>query len=107
MRLRGQRLRDSRYGPVPYEGLVLHPGPASDVEVTDFQEVVPLALGTVPDRCCLILAVSRKQDLTYGQISRVLGIWIKTVETKMGRALKRLRTQLACYLSLATSSGTP
>lgn len=47
--------------------------------------------------------MSREQDLSYSEIARALGISVKTVETQMGRALKRLRTRLVAYLPAIVS----
>jgi RNA polymerase sigma-70 factor (ECF subfamily) len=42
--------------------------------------------------------MSRVDGLTYGEIARVLEISVKTVEARMGRALRLLRERLAAWL---------
>ena len=42
--------------------------------------------------------LSRKSGLKYNEIASVLGISVKTVEARMGRALKELRERLAPWL---------
>ncbi|MDN5213937.1 RNA polymerase sigma-70 factor [Fulvivirgaceae bacterium BMA12] len=45
----------------------------------------------LPQQCRLIFKMSRDQGLRYREIACALDISIKTVETQMGRALKKLR----------------
>jgi RNA polymerase sigma-70 factor (ECF subfamily) len=42
--------------------------------------------------------MSREDGLTYGEIAALLGVSVKTVEARMGRALKSLRERLAEWL---------
>ena len=74
---------------------------AAGVECSDLAREMSRAVDALPERCRLVFTMSREQELSYGEIARVLGISVKTVETQMGRALKTLRAQLAGYLSLA------
>jgi RNA polymerase sigma-70 factor, ECF subfamily len=52
------------------------------------------ALDELPERCGLIFRLSRQEGMTYAEIAASLGLSVKTVETQMGRALKRLRDRL-------------
>ncbi len=74
---------------------------SSEVEAAELGTAVARAVAELPERCRLIFTMSREQDLSYAEISRVLGISVKTVETQIGRALKALRSRLAGYLSVA------
>lgn len=53
----------------------------------------------LPEGARNIYKLSRKDGLTYREISEVLDISIKTVESQMSRALKILRQNLSIYLS--------
>lgn len=61
-------------------------------------ERVQQALGTLPTECRRIFELSRFESLKYREIADQLGISIKTVETQMGKALQRLRVELADVL---------
>ncbi len=52
----------------------------------------------LPERCRLIFLLKKEDGLTYNEISEILGISVKTVETQMGRALRFLRENLTEYI---------
>jgi len=52
----------------------------------------------LPQKCKIIFIMSRQQGLTYREIAEIQGVSIKTVETQVGRALKKLRESLHNYL---------
>jgi RNA polymerase sigma-70 factor (ECF subfamily) len=68
-------------------------------ETHDLTDAIHAAIELLPSRCRLIFLMSREQQLTYGQIAQALEISLSTVETQMGRALKRLRAHLAPFLA--------
>ena len=49
-----------------------------------------------PIRECFLL--SRRDKLTYGQIAEVMGVSVKTIEARMGTALRELRSRLAAWM---------
>lgn len=59
---------------------------------------VERAVANLPGRCREVFELSRKHGLKYAEIATVLGISIKTVEAQMGKALCRLREELAAWL---------
>lgn len=63
-------------------------------------ERVQQALETLPTECRRIFELSRFESLKYREIADQLGISIKTVETQMGKALQRLRLELADFQAL-------
>jgi len=60
------------------------------------------AIGRLPERGKTIFNLSRDDGLTYREIADVLDISVKTVETQMGRSLKKLREYLSDYLPMLT-----
>ncbi|MCT4589544.1 MAG: RNA polymerase sigma-70 factor [Carboxylicivirga sp.] len=66
----------------------------------DVQAKIEEAINLLPDQCRLIFQMSRFQKMKYKEISDELDISVKTVETQISRALKKLRTELKDYLHL-------
>lgn len=58
------------------------------------------AIADLPEQCRLIFKLSRFEELKYKEIAEQLNISIKTVENQMGKALKKLRWDLADFLTL-------
>jgi RNA polymerase sigma-70 factor (ECF subfamily) len=61
----------------------------------EIEAALARALELLPERPRQVFLLSRRQQLSYGEISEVLGIGVKTVEMHMGRALAQLRLSLA------------
>lgn len=57
------------------------------------------AIEKLPEKCKVIFMLQRQEGLTYKEISEVLNISLSTVETQMGRALKKIRKLLFPFLS--------
>jgi RNA polymerase sigma-70 factor, ECF subfamily len=57
-----------------------------------------LAVAELPPDVADTFLMSRVDGLTYPEIARALEISVKTVEARMGRALKLLRERLAAWL---------
>jgi len=64
----------------------------------ELAEKIEKAIDRLPDRGKLIFNLSRNDGLTFREIANVLDISVKTVETQMGRNLKKLRYYLSDYL---------
>ncbi len=76
----------------------MQPGPEEELYRKEIETAVQEAIELLPPRCRLIFVLHRLDGLRYGEITRVLDISIKTVETQMGRALKTLRRLLVHHL---------
>jgi RNA polymerase sigma-70 factor (ECF subfamily) len=103
--LKHQRVRERH---APSLALVLEEStpPAADALLThhEVQRALEGAIAALPDRAREIYRLSRGHGLTSRQIAERLGISVKTVETQMGRSLKRLRIALAGYLSVLAAT---
>jgi RNA polymerase sigma-70 factor (ECF subfamily) len=60
---------------------------------------IDTAISELPEQMRTIFELSRYEGLKYAEIARQLDVSVNTVETQMGRALKKLRNKLAVYLS--------
>ncbi|MDN3549188.1 RNA polymerase sigma-70 factor [Mucilaginibacter aquaedulcis] len=75
---------------------------AHQLQYRELVENLNHAINGLPEQCRTIFQLSRFENLKYAEIATQLGLSIKTVETQMSRALKKLRTKLADYLPLIT-----
>lgn len=67
-------------------------------EESEFVRAARKAIEELPDRARQVYKLSRKDGLTYREISTVLDISPKTVESQMSRALKILRNSLSDFV---------
>ena len=70
------------------------------ISMSELEKKLQKALNDLPGECRTIFKLSRFEGLRYQQIADHLGLSIKTVESQMGKALKRLRVSLAEFLPL-------
>jgi len=74
--------------------------PSGMLAYKELEKCLTEAINTLPEQCRTIFQLSRFEELKYMEIANQLGISIKTVESQMSKALKRLRIDLADYLPL-------
>ena len=76
----------------------------SDVEETilfkQLEKDYKKALDLLPSKCRAIFALSRYEEMKYKEIAEHLEVSVKTVETQMSIALKRLKEYLEPYLTI-------
>ena len=74
--------------------------PASDSRAisAELQAAAHQAIASLSEPQREVFEMNRTRGLTYGEIAEHLGISVKSVEARMGRALKQLREQLAPWL---------
>jgi RNA polymerase sigma-70 factor (ECF subfamily) len=78
--------------------------PAAKLQYNELETQVHAAIGDLPEQCRTIFQLSRFEELKYHEIAAQLGLSVKTVETQMSRALKKLRISLADYLPLLVAA---
>ncbi|MFC2139132.1 RNA polymerase sigma-70 factor [Bacteroidota bacterium] len=74
--------------------------PDEVLDEKELQEKVNSALNDLPEKCREIFFMSRFDKLKYAEIAEILDISIKTVETQIGRALKKLRENLSAAIMI-------
>ena len=52
----------------------------------------------LPEKCQLVFKLSREEGLSYKQIAESMNISVKTVETQLSRALKKIRAGIQRFL---------
>lgn len=81
--------------------LDLHPknvDPEQELTADEINKEIYQAIDKLPEKCREIFMMNRFDELKYAEIAEVLNISVKTVETQMGRALKKLRERLKSVL---------
>jgi RNA polymerase sigma-70 factor (ECF subfamily) len=70
--------------------------PAPDVELEHRETTarVVRALGSLPERCRLVMQLRWRDQLSYAEIAEAMGISVKGVEIQLSRGLKALREKL-------------
>jgi RNA polymerase sigma-70 factor (ECF subfamily) len=74
--------------------------PQESYDTKKLRTDIDTAVAELPEQMRTIFELSRYEGLKYAEIARQLNVSLSTVETQMGRALKKLRIKLAGYLSL-------
>ena len=69
------------------------------LELEDLQGIINVAIDQLPEKCRIVFAMSRFEEMSYREIAESLGISIKTVENQISKALRHLRKELAPYLT--------
>ena len=74
--------------------------PDRKLDEKELAVTVHQAIDELPEKCKEIFKMNRFENLKYAEIAKILNISIKTVETQMGRALKKLRERLKPLLTI-------
>jgi RNA polymerase sigma-70 factor (ECF subfamily) len=98
LRRRGGREREFVRREATAEVRALHQAPAAPDEQLERRELdacLERALDALPERCRLAMRLRWREQLSYADIARVLGISPKGVESQLARGLQALRARLA------------
>ncbi|MGB5895603.1 MAG: RNA polymerase sigma-70 factor [Ignavibacteriaceae bacterium] len=105
--VKNNSLKHLRHLKIETKGIVGNPSYISDDERPDkkldeneMELKIHQAVNELPEKCKEIFKMNRFENLKYAEIAAILDISIKTVETQMGRALKKLRERLKPYLTM-------
>lgn len=74
--------------------------PSVNLAIKELESKITQVIEALPDQCRKIFCMNRYENLTYQEIANHLHISVNTVKTQMGRALQKLRTELAEYLAI-------
>lgn len=70
------------------------------IQYNELEKDFKKALDRLPPKCRAIFVLSRYEGMKYNEIAGHLDVSVKTVETQMSIALKRLREYLNPYLTM-------
>ena len=68
--------------------------------VEELKNKIVEAMATLPEKCRIVLEMSRYKGIKYNEIAEELNISVKTVEAHMSKALKTLKHHLEDYIFL-------
>lgn len=74
------------------------PGHDTLLEKLSFEEAVNRAIEELPESCRTTFILNRRDGLTYAEIAEAMDISVKTVESRISRALSILRVRLKRFL---------
>lgn len=72
-------------------------GTSDCVDREHFYHLLRAAVDSLPEKCREIYILSKEEKLSYKEIAAIKNISIKTVESQMGIALKRIREYLLLH----------
>jgi RNA polymerase sigma-70 factor (family 1) len=77
-----------------YKGNDLSNAPDFEMEMKDFDQKLQNSLADLDEKCRTVFLMNRIDDLTYAQIAENLGLSVKAVEKRMGKAIAFLKERL-------------
>jgi RNA polymerase sigma-70 factor (ECF subfamily) len=72
--------------------------PEKKLDQSELEINIDNAISELPEKCREIFSMNRFDGLKYAEIAEILNLSVKTVETQMGRALKKMRERLKPFL---------
>lgn len=87
-------LRKKTHQPETLESETLNEPSVAPEEQFDLRDNLQTAIAALPEPLRVVFTMSRFEEATYAEIAETLQISIKTVESRMSKALKELREKL-------------
>lgn len=75
---------------LPIEPQSLHYDPERMLITSEMKKMIAEAINSLPTRCKLIFKLVKEDELKYREVAELLKVSIKTVETQMSIALRRI-----------------
>ncbi|MDR1672254.1 MAG: RNA polymerase sigma-70 factor [Bacteroidales bacterium] len=94
-------IRDEKRRHTVIEAWIKHESEKTEGEecfnIDEFTQHIQTAVHILPSKCREIFTLGKTENLTYRQIAERLNISVKTVETQMGIALRKIRHYLSDF----------
>lgn len=69
---------------------------------SELQEQIEAALGKLPEEISEVFRMNRYKNLKYHEIAEIMGVSVRTIEVRIGKALHMLRDYLKEYFVFVT-----
>lgn len=79
--------------------LVAYSNPEAEMEKKELFFKLDQAIDTLPQQCKIIFQLVKEDGMKYKEVSEILNISHKTVQTQVFRAMKKLSREMSPYLS--------
>jgi RNA polymerase sigma-70 factor (ECF subfamily) len=73
--------------------------PEKELEYQELLHDMQLAVENLPDQCKLVFKLIREEGFKYKEVAEILQLSVRTVETQLFRAMKKLSIALDAYLA--------
>ncbi len=73
--------------------------PEKELEYQELLHDIQLAVENLPDQCKLVFKLIREEGFKYKEVAEILQLSVRTVETQLFRAMKKLSVALDAHLA--------
>jgi RNA polymerase sigma-70 factor (ECF subfamily) len=87
-----------------FEDITLHElvnnyNPEQALELQELKQSIEAAVESLPTQCKVVFKLIKEDGLHYKEVAEILGISVRTVETQLARALKKISAALSMQYS--------
>lgn len=75
--------------------------PEKEMELAELRLEVEAAINSLPTQCRMVFTLIREEGFSYREVAEILHVSVRTVETQLVRAIKKLNHALESTLSIA------